>query len=218
MTDALVLVPTELERARLVPHLGDQLELVGFGPIAAAARTAELLARHRPRRVLLIGIAGSYDLARAPLGAALAFGRVRCDGVGVARAAGFLGPRELRLPQRPALDGRDAVYDELALDLPDTTGADATLLTAPTASADDAEARARRVRHPDALAEDMEGFGVALACVAGATPLCVVRGISNAVGDRDHAGWRIEEALDAAAALARRALDAPWSTAQDGAR
>ncbi len=36
-------------------------QLCGFGPIAAAARAGALIARYKPERVLLVGIAGSFD-------------------------------------------------------------------------------------------------------------------------------------------------------------
>ena len=63
----LVLVPTEFELESMRafwPNAFDKadvvVELCGFGPIAAAARAAELISRFRPLRVLLLGIAGSY--------------------------------------------------------------------------------------------------------------------------------------------------------------
>ena len=63
----LILVPTEMERRGLEPMLaaptaqGGHVELCGFGPVAAAARTAQLLTEHAPDRVLLVGIAGRLD-------------------------------------------------------------------------------------------------------------------------------------------------------------
>ncbi|HUR29431.1 MAG TPA: hypothetical protein VM509_14675, partial [Planctomycetota bacterium] len=76
----LILVPTALELARLQDQGGlGQGALVatcGFGPIAAAARTAELVARLPPARVILVGIAGAFDVRRDPLGSALEFGAV----------------------------------------------------------------------------------------------------------------------------------------------
>jgi futalosine hydrolase len=56
--------------------------------------------------------------------------------------------------------------------------------------------RASRFDH--ALAEDMEGFAVALACALRGTPLRIVRGVSNEVGDRAPERWRIPAALAAA--------------------
>ncbi|HBB73729.1 MAG TPA: hypothetical protein DC048_04670, partial [Planctomycetaceae bacterium] len=78
MTRTLVLVPTDLERRLLEPVLaegmrsGDRLDLCGFGPVAAAARTARLVATHAPARVLLVGIAGRLG-ERLALGDAYRF-------------------------------------------------------------------------------------------------------------------------------------------------
>ena len=80
------------------------------------------------------------------------------------------------------------------------------MLTACAASAGPADVAARRALIPDAVAEDMEGFGIALACELAGVPWTIIRGISNRAGDRDHAQWCVEPALEAAAALARKTL------------
>jgi nucleoside phosphorylase len=54
----------------------------------------------------------------------------------------------------------------------------------------------------------MEGFAVALACALFRVPLGIVRGLSNVVGDRDPARWRIPAALAAARELAQGWLEA----------
>ncbi|MDG1500154.1 MAG: futalosine hydrolase [Planctomycetota bacterium] len=202
----LLLVPTALERARLEdcggfpPELA-QVELCGFGLIAPAARTAALIASLEPREVMLVGIAGSYDLGQYPLASALSFGRVAVDGVGAGDCADFRGPRELGFPQWPGDEGgAGPVYEELKLD-----GSGPLLLTVSAAAGDAQMAERRAQRFPGAAAEDMEGFAVALACHLAQVPLHIVRGISNQVGDRDHGSWRIAAALEAAhrAGLAR---------------
>ena len=208
----LVLVPTALERARLEAAGGLEpgtgvVELCGFGPVAAAARTAALLGRLRPRRVLLLGIAGSHDPRRAPLGEAREFERVRLEGVGAGEGAALLGPAALGFPQWPgyAAEGCPEVVD--ALDLQAPAGVAAGALLTVCAASGDAEHAARRGRDfPDAVAEDMEAFGVALACALEGVPLRVVRGLSNRAGDRDHASWCVDDALAAALQLARRLL------------
>jgi len=88
MPRLLILVPTEMERRGLEPMLASasgqncRVDLCGFGPVAAAARTAQLLAEHAPKRVLLVGIAGRLD-DRLAIGAAYRFERVSCYGIGV---------------------------------------------------------------------------------------------------------------------------------------
>jgi len=193
MTDrrTLLLVPTELELARIVelggfPADRARVELCGFGPIAAAARTAELVARHSPAALLLVGIAGSYDLVRLPLGSAAAFRETAIEGLG----QGF--------PQWPGIGERVA--------LASGARAQALLLTVCKPSNSPAEAASLSARFTGAAAEDMEGFGVALACALARVPCTIVRGISNAAGERDKRSWRIPEALAAARALALELL------------
>ncbi|MFT5689020.1 MAG: futalosine hydrolase [Planctomycetota bacterium] len=204
----LLLVPTELERRRLLDHGGVPKgfalqHLAGFGPIAAAARTAALVECLRPSQVILIGVAGTYDAAEHPVGSALAFTRVALEGVGVGEGERFLGPPALGFPQWPGEgDGasRDRVDDLLTLAVPD--GVDPALLLTTCAASDSKEhASQRRIRFPEAAAEDMEGFGVALACAIAHVPCSIVRGISNVVGDREPSHWRIPSALAAALEL-----------------
>src|SRR6185436_12799914 len=110
------------------------------------------LARGRPARVLLVGIAGSYDPARAPLGSATSFGTVGLDGVGVGAGTEFVPASRVGFAQWP---GPPAIEERLTL----AGGGTGALLTVCAASAVPSEAAARRARWPEALAEDMEGFG-----------------------------------------------------------
>lgn len=211
----LVLIPTELERRRLLDH-GElppgisELRLCGFGPVAAAARAAQLLAELRPRRVLLLGIAGSYDARALPIGSAHEFRAVALDGVGAGEGDDFAGPPALGFPQWPGSSalGGGAIEDRLDLAAVEPARA-APLLVSTCAAASDARMAARRrARFAGAAAEDMEGFGVALACALAGVPLSIVRGISNEVGDRDPAHWKISSALGAARARLLELADA----------
>ncbi len=216
----LVLVPTDLERRRLADLGGFPPGLAleytgGFGAVAAAARSMQLLAELRPARVLLVGIAGSYDVERWPVGSALEFGAVAVDGIGAGEGSAAQGPSALGFPQWPGSpDGRvGAIEERLALSAP--PGAP-LLLTTCAASDGPAHAALRRARFPAAAAEDMEGFAVALACALASVPLRIVRGLSNAVGLRDPRAWRIPAALGAARSLALEILAAPgpWPEAR----
>src|SRR5262249_54484655 len=51
-------------------------------------------------------------------------------------------------------------------------------------------------RPPDAVAEAMEGFGAAIAATQVGLPFGELRTISNPIGPRDRAAWRIGDALD----------------------
>ena len=65
-------------------------------------------------------------------------------------------------------------------------------------------------RHPDAVAEGMEGFGVATAAAGAGVAFGEVRTISNLVGPRDRAGWRIPDALAALTELGRAIGKLGW--------
>lgn len=210
----LILVPTWLELrvlrpavSALLPDDSVRFELCGFGPIAAAAQSAHLLARHQPDQVLLAGIAGSLCEELAP-GSACHFQSVACCGIGAGTgeqhvSAGQMGWKHWA----PADDhsGIGEIGDRLDLQPPPFVDPPPSLLlTCCAASASDADVRLRQQRFPDAVAEDMEGFGVAVACRLAGIPLDIVRGISNRAGDRCRTGWKIQEALEAAAELLLR--------------
>jgi futalosine hydrolase len=214
----LVLVPTELERGHIAPlltaacGLANHPELCGFGPIVAAARTARLIADLRPDRVLLVGIAGRYA-DRLEIGRAYTFERVACHGVGAGSGVGFVPAEWLGWRQWPpaAAAATPAIGDVLPCTSgppvePDGAARADLLLSACAAAADADDVRSRLRLHPEAVAEDMEGFAVAAACRLAGVPLDIVRGISNTAGDRDPSGWRIEAACRAAAGLAATLL------------
>jgi len=215
MPQPLILVPTEQERRLIEPVLEAvwggraRVELCGFGPVVAAARTAGLIAEHRPPRTLLVGIAGRLSDQLA-IGAAYAFDRVACHGVGAGAGDAFTPAESLGWPQWPgdALDSATRIGDVL----PCSSGVDigpeqaGLLLSACAASTCAADVLARLRLFPDAAAEDMEGFAVAAACRLSGVPLDIVRGISNTAGDRDHSRWQIDAACRAAATLAAAIL------------
>ncbi|MGI6187352.1 MAG: futalosine hydrolase, partial [Brevibacillus sp.] len=78
--------------------------------------------------------------------------------------------------------------------LPVSTG---PVLTVTTVTGTAETARTLGVRVPGAAAEAMEGYGVAVAARQCGLPVLEVRAISNPVGPRDRASWRIAEALNA---------------------
>lgn len=203
----LLLIPTAREREILLSHVStppETVALCGFGPIAAAARAAALIAAHHPQRVILAGIAGTYDPERFPVGSALRAAACSIDGVGAGSGADFLLASRMGFPHWPGDENTPRLDDRIDFD-PAGRG---LLVTVCAAAGSAAEVEARRARHPGALAEDMEGFGVALACSLAAVPLSILRGASNHCGDRAIKNWRIAEALQAAAATLRDLLAA----------
>lgn len=204
----LILVPTrgELTRLEALGGLaGLPIALCGFGPVAAAARSAQLLGAQAADRVLLVGIAGTSDPERLPVGAAAAFGAVALDGLGAGEGPGRLSAADLGFPQWE--DAGGSVQERLSLDQPLEGAADPPLLLTVCAASADARQAAERRERFGAVAEDMEAFGVALGCHLQGSALAVVRGASNRTGDREVGGWRIDEALAAARTTALSVLE-----------
>ncbi|MDG2224561.1 MAG: futalosine hydrolase [Rubripirellula sp.] len=213
----LILIPTPMEknfaRGVLENHLTDwKIQTVGFGLVAAAATTSRWIHQYQPERVLLLGIAGSYHEHRCPVATAARFDEVICDGIGVGTGSHFRSAGQMGWDQWHADSSGSRIGDSIALpvgpfaDLPSAGG----LLSVCAASENNDQAVQRRTRYPNAVVEDMEGFGVAVATTLASIPLQVVRGISNLAGDRDLANWKIEEALKAACDIAIQLAQRPW--------
>jgi futalosine hydrolase len=211
----LILIPTEQERRVLSPVMAAaiggsaRMELCGFGMVAAAARTAQLVAELAPARVLLVGIAGRLD-DRLSLGEAYCFGKVSCYGIGAGTGSHFLSAESLGWQQWPGdpPDPAVAIADTISCANAGDTVVPRSeqLLTVCSAAASEADVVARKRMFPDAAAEDMEGFAVAVACRLNRVPVDIIRGISNTAGDRDKSHWQVTGALEAAAELAVRMM------------
>ncbi|MFI8518748.1 futalosine hydrolase [Streptomyces sp. NPDC085481] len=191
--------------------------VAGVGPAAAATATATALAyaavretpgetpgeapRETPATppydlVVSAGIAGGFA-PHAPIGSVVVSDAVVGADLGAQTADGYLAVEELGF-------GRSVHAVDKAL-----TGAVAAalagggqrhvlgpVLTVSTVTGTAGRAAELAERHPGAAAEAMEGFGVAEAAAAYGVPVVEIRAVSNAVGPRDRAAWRIGEALD----------------------
>ncbi len=169
---------------------------VGVGPFAAAAGTARLLAlaeaNGRPyRAVLSAGIAGGFP-GRVAVGATVLGVRAIAPDLGAQSPDGFLSLDELGLGTA-TLPADPALLTVLATRLPAAVRGDVLTVSMATGTARTADALARR--HPAAVAEGMEGFGVAWACAMTEVAFAELRAISNTVGPRDSSSWRMNDAL-----------------------
>ena len=72
-------------------------------------------------------------------------------------------------------------------------------------------AERRRQCYPQAVAEDMEGYAVALACSISGLRLTIIRGISNETGVRDKSKWSIRESLQSVAEALNQWAETGWS-------
>lgn len=176
-----------------------RLDLIaaGVGPALAAASTATALtaaalAGTPYDLVVSAGVAGGFAPG-APVGSLVVADEITAADLGADTAEGFVPVTELgfgTVTHRPP--------ETLVRAIAAATGAVAgTVLTGSTVTGTAARAEVLRARHPRALAEAMEGFGVAEAAAAHGVPVLEIRAVSNPVGPRDRAAWRIDDALAA---------------------
>ncbi|MFC7793234.1 futalosine hydrolase [Streptomyces cinereoruber] len=179
----------------------------GVGPAAVAAATGTALAYaaltggasgERPYDLLVsAGIAGGFR-PTAPLGSLVVSSAIVAADLGAETPDGYLAVDALGFgrsvhPVPGELTGRIAA----ALAAEGLPCAVAPVLTVSTVTGTARRAAELAERHPGAAAEAMEGFGVAEAAAAYGVPVVELRAVSNAVGPRDRAAWRIGDALDA---------------------
>jgi futalosine hydrolase len=169
----------------------------GVGPALAAASTATALTTAALRGtpydlVVSAGIAGGFQ-PEAPVGSLVVADEITAADLGAETPEGFVPVTALgfgTVTHRPP--------EPLVRDLAAATGArPGAVLTVSTVTGTAERAAALRARHPRALAEAMEGFGVAEAAAAHRVPVLEIRAVSNPVGPRDRAAWRIGDALAA---------------------
>jgi len=191
-------VPAERDAvARAFTGDGVTVLAAGVGPALAAASTATALTTAALRGspyglVVSAGIAGGFQ-PEAPVGSLVVADEITAADLGAETAEGFVPVTELgfgTVTHRPP----EALVRDLAAAAGARTGA---VLTVSTVTGTAERAAALRARHPRALAEAMEGFGVAEAAAAHGVPVLEIRAVSNPVGPRDRAAWRIGEALAA---------------------
>lgn len=192
----------------------------GVGPAASAAGTAFALAdgaaRGRPYGLAVsAGIGGGFTRNGVAVGDTVTADRLVAADLGATTPDGFVPVTELgfgTVAHRPPRDLVSAVAEA-------TGAATGTVLTVSAVTGTQERADELTGRHPGAVAEAMEGFGVAEAAAQYGVPVLEIRTVSNAVGPRDRDAWRIPAALAAlTTAFARltarpgdRAQSSPWT-------
>ncbi|AEM88036.1 futalosine hydrolase [Streptomyces violaceusniger] len=210
-----------IHRLSPVPPTGPPLTVdvlaAGVGPAAAAAGaaaalTAAAVARTPYDLAVSAGIGGGFTTERPTTGQPAAAARPATAQPAAARLGSIVVADAIVAADLGAEtpDGFAAVTDlgfgtvehlppaPLVAAVAEATDAvRGTVLTVSTVTGSAERAAELLRRHPHAAAEAMEGFGVAEAAAAQSVPALEVRAISNAVGPRDRAAWRIGEALEA---------------------
>lgn len=199
----LILVPSPMEFTHLkeVPqfkkagiyHVISRTEtwaICGIGPAAAAFSSGHLITRLMPERVILLGIAGAYRESGLKLGDVVQAHSETFADLGYQDARGFHTLDELNLPVLPL--GEQTLGARYTLPLLDEDQPSGNFLSVTTLT-NDATRATLLARQFSAVAENMEGAAVALACAVHDCPFYQVRAISNFVGPRG--SWLIKPAL-----------------------
>jgi len=168
----------------------------GVGPVAAGVSTARALAADSYDLVVSAGLAGGFN-GRAPIGSLVVADAVRWADLGAATEEGFLDLAGLGLAGGdvlPSTGGRWVADALSAAGVPALTG---EILTLATMTGTDRRGAELASVHPSALAEAMEGYGVAWAAAQAGVRWAEVRAVSNVIGRRDRSAWNIPAAFDA---------------------
>ena len=173
------------------------VRLAGVGPAAAAANTAMALASAEYDLVVSAGIGGGFP-ERAGVGSLVVSSEIVAADLGAETPEGFSSVDELGFgSSRVPVDETIAQKMTVALGVAGLPVCSGPILTVSTATGTAQSALMLTVRVPGAAAEGMEGFGVATAARLRGVPVLEIRAISNPVGPRNRAAWKIREALDA---------------------
>ncbi|MEY2434608.1 MAG: futalosine hydrolase [Acidimicrobiaceae bacterium] len=168
----------------------------GVGPVAAAVTTATALANSDYDCVISAGIAGGFR-DRAAIGEAVVADASVAADLGCRTDDRFLTLHDLGMEQDPSVAFEHAAQWHHRLAVGGAPTRLGTVLTLSCMTGTDADGVALAQRHPDAVAEAMEGWGVAWAARSAGVPAGEVRAISNLVGRRDAESWDLTGAFDA---------------------
>jgi futalosine hydrolase len=178
---------------------GAHVLAAGVGVAAAAARTARRLTERACAGdppydgVVSAGIGGVYA-GRGELGDIVVGRRTIAADLGAESPDGYLTLSDLGFGAE-SMDSDPRLFGHVGAVLP--AGIHGSVLCVHTATGTSARAVELIERHPDAVAEAMEGWGVATAAADHGVPFVEIRAVSNLVGPRDRSAWRIDLAMGA---------------------
>ena len=187
----------------LVPDIdGVDMDVIvgGVGPAAAAAATAAGLALGGAYDLVVsAGIAGGFRSRGVDLADVVVASEIVPADLGLHLDDGLMDPVQLEWLSGPLLT--DPGLSELFVQA--GRARRGPIVTVGTMTGTDLRAEELAARHPEALAEAMEGAGVAIAATQWGVPFAEVRVISNFVGRYNKKEWAKDRALDALTEVAR---------------
>lgn len=169
--------------------------VTGVGIAATAARLSAVLSTHSFRRVVNVGLCGSF-LPEFPPGSVVQVVREEFADLGAQDHEDFIDAFQLGLTGRnefPFENGflEGSLGSDLPLPFPKVSGCTVNCVHGNGLSIEKFRLRS------DAMVESMEGAAVFYSCRLASVPCLQIRAVSNYVEPRNRAGWRVEEALAA---------------------
>lgn len=197
----LIMTAVEAEKDAVLRgiHGSSQFDvrIAGVGSPVAAANTATALALGNYSLVISAGIGGGF-VGQAELGSIVVASHIIAADLGAETSEGFCSVDELGFGSSHVPVESNLV--SLVTDALQQAGLSAhtgPILTVSTVTGSSESASMLDKRIPGATAEAMEGYGVAVAAQIYNIPVLEIRTISNAVGPRDRAAWKMKEAFEA---------------------
>lgn len=194
----LVVTAVEAEREAVARAASDDVTVIagGVGPVAAATATCRALADGDYTHVFSAGICGGFA-GRADVGdVVVATATVAAD-LGCRTDDGFRTLADMGLTQTDVLIFDDADAWAKRLTTAGLAVRAGEMLTLSCMTGTDSDADLLASRYPSAVAEAMEGWGVAWAAQSFGITAGELRAVSNVVGRRDPSTWDITNALGA---------------------
>ncbi|EZH65070.1 hypothetical protein DH09_15600 [Bacillaceae bacterium JMAK1] len=194
MRKILIMTAVEAEREAVKAGIGEEadvtVELAGVGPAQAATRTAIQLAKQNYDLVINAGIAGGFR-EKVQLEDIVVSTTIQAGDLGADTGERFIPVEELGFGSSTVSCLEEEVNRFQQLENVHL----GMIITKSTVTGTDEEAKRLQVRYDDAVAEGMEGFGVATAAKEFGVPVLEIRAISNYIGKRERDKWKIKEAL-----------------------
>jgi futalosine hydrolase len=196
----LIMTSVVAEREAILRGTGSDsridVKLAGVGPISAGIQTAKALAADEYDLVINMGIAGGFA-DKAEVGSLVIANEMVSADLGAESPEGFITLDELGFGESTRVEA-DGDLGEILLEAIKAAGISVrvgNILTLSTVTGTVETTSKLQHREPGALAEAMEGYGVAMAAKEFGLPVLEIRSISNPIGPRDRSAWRIKDAL-----------------------
>jgi futalosine hydrolase len=199
----LVVAATAAEIGPIEPtlrgHRDIEVLITGVGMVATAAHCSRRLAERKYAFVLNLGLCGSFDPS-LPEGTVVHVVSDRLSELGAEDGDRFLAIESLPLPTDHVVENPAVPQNAALAAVPTVSGITVNTVHGDPATIAEVVARCRP------QVESMEGAAFMYSCRLAGVPYAQVRAVSNLVARRNRASWKISEAVDALAAVARAIL------------